>query len=467
MTQAVYGKNTLLAAKWIVSFIIPCIVYLIMPIDGQNVTHHMALFLSITVWAICIWATDAMNEIAVGLILPVLYIVLCGVKQQVVYSPWLSEVPLIVIGGFSLGKILQDTGLGKRIGLTCVRLMGGSFTGTLVGLTCAVSIVAPLVPAITGKAAIFCAIGISLCDALDFKPKGREATAVILTCCLAVASTKLCYLTGGADLVLGMGLVQKVTGVPTTWMEYALHNFVPGMLYAFMSVGLVILLLPSRVDRATLTATLHAKYQELGPVTPEQKRAAILMLVTLVLLATDKLHGIAAGLILIGVTFAAFLPGVRLLDGPRFSKVNFAPLFFIMGCMTIGSAGGFLKVTSWIASNKLTYLHGLTTSTAGLASYILGALANFLLTPLAATTTMTSPIAELGLQMNIDPRILFYSFQYGLDNYIFPYEYAVLLYFFSSGYILFKDMVKVLAVRMVLTGVFVFLVAIPFWKFVM
>lgn len=92
-----------------------------MPIDGQTVTHHMALFLSITTWAICIWAMDAMNEIAVGLILPVLYIVLCGVKQQVVYSPWLSEVPLIVIGGFALGKILQETGLGKRIGLTCVR----------------------------------------------------------------------------------------------------------------------------------------------------------------------------------------------------------------------------------------------------------------------------------------------------------------------------------------------------------
>jgi len=91
------------------------------------------------------WAMDAMNEVAVGLVLPVLYIVLCGVKQQVVYSPWLSEVPIIVIGGFALGKILQETGLGKRIGLACVRCMGGSFVGTLIGITLAVSIVAPLV----------------------------------------------------------------------------------------------------------------------------------------------------------------------------------------------------------------------------------------------------------------------------------------------------------------------------------
>ena len=458
-------RNTLL--KWALSFIIPLGVYGIVPIDGKLVTHEMALFLAITAWAVCVWAMDIINEIAVGILLPVLYIIFCGVKQPAVYSPWLSEVPIIVIGGFTLGKILQDTGLGKRIGLTCVRSMGGGFMGALIGITIAVSIVAPLVPAITGKAAIFCAIGISLCDALDFKPKSREATAVILTCCLAVASTKLCYLTGGADLVLGMGLVEKVTSVRTGWMEYAMHNFVPGMLYTMMSVGLVMLLLPSRVDRETLRATLQTKYQELGPVTPEQKRAAVLMIATLLLLATDNLHGVGAGLVLIVITFVAFLPGVSLMDGPKFSKINFAPLFFIMGCMTIGSAGGSLKVTSWLAGITLPYLQDMTVSLAGIASYVLGVAVNFLLTPLAATTTMTSPLTELGVQMQLDPRILFYSFQYGLDNYIFPYEYAVLLYFFSSGYMLFKDMAKVLAVRMVLTGFFLFFFAIPFWKMIL
>jgi hypothetical protein len=43
----------------------------------------------------------------------------------------------------------------------------------------------------------------------------------------------------------------------------------------------------------------------------------------------------------------------------------------------------------------------------------------------------------------------------------------VLLYFFSTGYMLFKDMVKVLALRMVLTGFFIAFIAIPFWKFIL
>jgi hypothetical protein len=97
-------------------------------------------------------------------------------------------------------------------------------------------------------------------------------------------------------------------------------------------------------------------------------------------------------------------------------------------------------------------------------SYAVGVVLNFLLTPLAATSTLSAPITELGLQMGIDPRILYFSFQYGLDNLIFPYEYALYLYFFSSGYINFKEMVLVMALRILLAGAFVAFVAMPYWR---
>mgnify|MGYP000307331027 FL=1 len=89
---------------------------------------------------------------------------------------------------------------------------------------------------------------------------------------------------------------------------------------------------------------------------------------------------------------------------------------------------------------------------------------NFLLTPLAATSTLSAPITELGVQMGIDPRLLYFSFQYGLDNLLFPYEYALYLYFYSSGYIRFKDMLVVMALRMILAGIFVAVIAMPYWR---
>lgn len=449
--------------KWGISLALPLALYMGLP-RSAGLTTPMIAFLAVTLWAITAWALDTLNETAVGIVLPVLYVLFCGVSQKVVYSPWLSEVPIIVIGGFTLGKIMQETGLSRRIALGCVKITGGSFAGALAGITLGAVVVAPLVPSIMGKAAIFCAIAVSLCDALDFKPKSREATAVLLATCMAVASTKLAYLTGAGDLVMGMGLADKVMGTNTSWMEYAKYNFPPAMLYTAMSLGIVLVMLRSSASADTLRSVVQQKYAELGETTMEQKRALGLLCLTLLLLSTDTLHHISAGIVLVLITGIAFLPGVSLMNGKRLASINFAPIFFIMGCMAIGSTGGFLKVTNWIVNMVLPVFSGSGPTAAALSSYFMGVSAHFLLTPLAATSTLTTPLVELGMQLGLDPRLLYFSFQYGLDNLVLPYEYALYLYFFSTGYIRLKDLVIVMTVRIFLAAAFVAFIAVPYWR---
>ena len=257
-----------LLAKWGINLALPLALYFVLP-RSESLTPPMIAFLAVTLWAVIAWALDTLNDIAVGILLPILYVLLCSTPQKVVFASWLSEVPIIVIGGFTLGKIIQVTGLGKRIALTCVKLTGGSFAGALAGITLGAAIVSPLGPSIMGKAAIFCAVAVSLCDALDFKPKSREATAIVLGTCIAVGATKLAYLTGAGDLVMGMGIVDKVMGIQTSWIEYAKFNFLPAMLYTAMSLGIVLLVLRSSVNKSVLCAVVQQKHAELGDVTGE------------------------------------------------------------------------------------------------------------------------------------------------------------------------------------------------------
>ena len=447
--------------KWLASLALPGLLYVLLTTYGDPATlnPNMIMFLCITLWAVCAWAMNTLNDVAVGLLLPMLYVAFCGVKQGVVFRPWLGDVAIISIGGFVLGKIMGASGLGKRIALASVRSMGGSFVGAMAGLGIGAAIIAPLVPSIMGKAAIFTAIAVALCDALNFRAKTREASAVLLAACVAVGATKLCYLTGAGDLVMGMALADKVMGTHTMWMDYAIHNFVPGMLYMVLSIAIVLLVLRTKTSKESLKASVETAYAELGPMTPEQKRATALLIFTLVMLATDKLHGFSAGGVLMFITALAFVPGISLMDGKRLTSVNFSPFFFFMGCMSIGAAGGALGVTDWLAGLVLPLLNGYGPTFTGVASYWVGAGLNFLLTPLAATSTITSPLVKLGMELNMEPRILYYAFQYGLDNIIFPYEYALYLYFYSSGYINFRDMALVLVVRMVLA-------AVPWWSFI-
>lgn len=467
MAQAVEKNGvTGLALKWLISLAVPAIAYFLLPIDGKNMTHHMAMFLCVTLFMVLIWGFELVNDVATGIVLPVLYMALCDVPSKIVYNNWFSDVPNIVIGGFIMCKILQDTGLGKRIGLGCMKLMGGSFVGTIWGLMIAIYIINPLVPAVTGKGVIFCAIVISLCESLDFKKQSREATALMMVAFLAVTSSKNGFLTGGGDLVIGISLVDGVMGLKTGWMQYAVWNLLPATLYTIMSVAIVVFLLPSKVDKKELKQALEIRYAELGSMRREEKIATFLLVITLIVLMTDKLHGLTPGMSLCILACISFLPGVSLMDGQKVKSINFSPIFFIMGCMAIGSAGNYLKVTQWMANSAFVYMEDLGLYAASVCSYVIGVIGNFILTPLAATASFSAPLAELATRIGLEPRILYFSFKYGFDNYLFPYEYAVLLLFYGFGYIHFGQMVKVLAARMVLTIPFLLAIAVPWWQLV-
>lgn len=456
-----------MSLRWLVSLALPLLLHLILGREGARLGLEpmAALFLSLTFWAVCAWMLGTMNDTAVAIALPLLYVLICGAEQKVVLSPWLGDVPTVVIGGLILGKIVAATGLGRRIALGCARRTGGSLVGAILGLSLGAAILAPLVPSIMGKAAIFTVIAVALCDALGLKPKSREATAVLLATCCALGATKLCYLTGAADMTLGMDLVDGVMGIRTTWVGYAAQNFVPGMLYLVLSVAVVLLALRVRVPtRRVREAVARA---ESGPLTGEQRKALGLLLLTILLLATDSMHDLSAGSVLLLAACASFLPGLGLMDGRRLAGIDFAPLLFVMGCMSISAAGESLGATQWLAGIVFPALEGMGETAAGVSAYVAGVLLNFLLTPLAATSAFTVPITELGLALNVEPRVLYLAFQYGLDNLFFPYEYALYLYFYSSGYVSLRLMVLVLGLRMIATGFFVWLVAIPWWDFVM
>jgi F0F1-type ATP synthase assembly protein I len=90
--------------------------------------------------------------------------------------------------------------------------------------------------------------------------------------------------------------------------------------------------------------------------------------------------------------------------------------------------------------------------------------ANFLLTPLATLATLTGPFTQIGMDLGLSANVVAYSLIYGADQYLFPYEYAVLLYFYSSGYMRLRQIMLIMGLRAVLTLVFLVTVAVPYWQ---
>ena len=406
---------------WGINLGIPILIKVFGPQMG--LAPVMATFFAVTTWAVLSWIMETLPENLVAILLPAFYVIMQVGTGREVFAPWGSSIPWLIIGGMIMGLIMMQTGLSKRIALWSIRIAGLSFTRVMIGLMLAGLIISPFVPSVMGKSAIVAVICLGICQALRLEPGTREGATVYLIGFLSVACPKLAYLTGGGDIVIAMKFAGDAAGAPISWGEYFVQNFPLAMVYAAISF----------------------------------------VLVMLALMATEKLHGVDAGYCLLLMGAVCFLPGIDLMNQEKLARMNFGVIFFVVGCMCIGSGATAAGVDRWFADLVAPMLHGSKLFTV-VGIFLVGLVSNFVLTPLAALATLTGPFAQIGMDLGLSANVVAYSLIYGVDQMIFPYEYAVLLYFYSAGYMRLKHVIIVLGLRAVLTLAFLIGVAVPYWQ---
>lgn len=166
------------------------------------------------------------------------------------------------------------------------------------------------------------------------------------------------------------------------------------------------------------------------------------------------------------LSLLCYMPFVKILDPGTISELAIMFLVFVTGCMSIGFVGGAVGFNTWTVQQIVPLLSGWSETVSIFMSYLLGLVINFLLTPLAALGAITPAIGELGRAMNVNPLPVFYAFNYGLDQYLFPYETVYLLYIFITGKISLRHIMPALFARMIVTGLLIVCVAIPWWNFI-
>ncbi len=447
---------------WTISLALPLCIMLFP--ESASFTAPVKRFLALTVWAIIAMATDILPSAVVAILLPVLYIVTNVAKPAAAFAPWTTSVIWITVGGMMIANILMTSGLAKRIAYLTIIKSGGSFTGALVGLTITGIVINPFVPSIMGKLAIIIPIAMGICQVFKMEPQSRGASAVMLAAFLGVATTRIGFFTGDGGIPMMINIVSRINSVQVSWTDYAYHNLPIALMLTLLGLLIVVFALKPESPPEGKEVIIR-QYKEMGPATIQEKKVAILLVITIISLLTDSIHKIDPGWIFVILGGVCFLPGVNLLDEAQLGKINYKMIFFVAGCMAIGIVATSSGAGKWLATQMFPYLTGSAMYTT-IAAWVLGVALNFLLTPLAAMASFTGPLAEICIKAGINPLPVVYSYLYGLDQYLLPYEFAGLLFVYSYGYISMKSLVKVVGLRMVLSGLVMAAVAYPYWKII-
>lgn len=443
---------------WVLTIGLPAIV-LLLP-SGDVMTPQIKLYLAITLLCILMFAFENVQQTAVALMLPLLYVVSGVAPANVAFSPWLQYIPWMCLGGLILANVLESTGLLKRVAYKCIILTGASYNGILWGMALAGIILNIFIP---GQVVIpMAAFSFGVCQALELG-RSKESAGIMMTAAMA-ALLPLMFIFNTNVLVI-YNAAKDVPGIAVPgWLEFLGNN---GVSVIFMAVMVFLASKMFKPDKPINgKAYFLEQYNAMGKMSLDEKRTAFVALILFIFLLTGKWHGIELGWGFALIPLLLYFPGLHAGTPEDLKRVNYGFILFIASCMAIGTAAGYLGVAGIVAELVMPILAGKGLSFVLFFVWGMCVVLNFIMTPLAIMGAFSGPLAQIAMNLGINPDAMFMVIYHGVDQIIMPYEYALYLIFVSFGLIRLGDFIKLCSVKMVVNLIFVMVILIPYWRLI-
>ena len=446
--------------KWLTTLLIPIIIYLIPANETFSVS--IRLFLVITVFAILLIAFELFDYMFIAILLPTAYILSGLAPATAVFGGWTGTIPFMIVGGYLLSNVLTDTNLMKRIAYWCIIKVGGTYNGILFGIV-AVAIIINYLTSGNGIM-IIVTMCVGLCQALDLG-KSKESALLLLTGAMASSFSSTGFVYAPQFLaMLQAGGSTVIPGFAIEYLQFMLQTC-PWILFLFLVTFIATKVFKTK-GAINGKAYFAAEYKALGTMGAAEKKAAVITVLMLIFLMTTKLHGIALEWGFIIFPWLFFLPGIDIGRKENITQINYPMIFFMIACISIGAVSGYLGFGPLLSSVLMPILAPLGTNIVVVIIWLLGIVLNMLMTPMAVIGAFSAPVAQLAVDLGINPTGALYALLNSMDMVVMPYEAVPYLIAFSFGFISMQDFIKYSLFKIGLGTVFFVVVMLPFWHII-
>jgi len=224
-------------------------------------------------------------------------------------SGYADKFVWLVLAAFFISRAMIKTGLGHRIALIFVRLIGRKTIGLGYALVFTDFILASFIPSTGARAGgIILPIARSVTGTYDSRPhdgtEGRLGTflmTMLYQCEVILCAT---FLTGQASNVIIAGFAAQQAGVELSYSMWFFSAIVPSLISLTVVPLMIYRFFPPEV-KETPNAVSYARDElaKLGPLSRDEKILLVVFVVVVILWITAKLHGIDSTVIaLLGIS---------------------------------------------------------------------------------------------------------------------------------------------------------------------
>jgi divalent anion:Na+ symporter, DASS family len=231
-------------------------------------------------------------------------------------SGYADKYVWLVLAAFFISRAMIKTGLGHRIALIFVRLMGRKTLGLGYSLVFTDFILASFVPSTGARSGgIILPIARSVTETYESRPEdgtenrlGTFLMSMLYQCEVILCAT---FLTGQASNLIIRDFAAKQANIDLNYSVWFISAIVPAIVSLIVIPLMIYWLFPPEVkETPNAVSFAHDELVKLGPLTRAEKILLVVFVAVVALWITSKLHGIDSTVIaLVGIS-ALVITGV-------------------------------------------------------------------------------------------------------------------------------------------------------------
>jgi len=338
------------------------ILWMIKPPSGlDQEAYLMFIIFSSTILSILIKAIPMSTSVLIGLLLSVITN-LMSLKDALIgfgdSTTWLVVIAFLIAG------VIIETGLGRRIALMCINLLGKTVTGLGYAICASELILGPLVPSNTARGGgIIAPIVDSISRSLGSEPqKDPEIAGEYLHLVGAHANliTAAMFLTGMAANPIISRAALEVYGIEFGWSTWALGGIIPGLIgLTGLPIFLKYFSRPTIGSIENVREDIQLRIKELGQWAFREIAMVVTLILMLSLWATKSFHGMGTTTVALFGLVMLLILNIATWDQLVKNYKAWDTLIWLGGLLTLATGLKSTGFISWISESMNSSLEGM------------------------------------------------------------------------------------------------------------
>lgn len=267
------------------------------------------------------------------------------VPVNIYMSGFFSSATWLILAGLLLGSMITFVKLDEYIAEKIQQIFNKTYSNILFGVLLIGVIFIFIMPSAMGRVLIILPILSAFIKKMGYEKGSKEEEGIILIGIMSTYFPAVAVLPANIPNNVLLGSMQSLYNIKFTYSSYFLDFF---LILGLLKLVLIYILFS--VLYRNCNPPLDSVNTKKSQMNIQQKRALMLLLITLVLWGTEKWHGISVGWIGMIVSIICALPGSNLMAKKPLKTVGFESFFYIAGIISLGNIAKYTKIATKISN---------------------------------------------------------------------------------------------------------------------